>query len=140
VDDGICKPILLGNPELIQRNIEAYDLRLKIGENITVVDPRNNPDYERHVEEHYAAMCRKGVTPTYSRRVMTARTTQIAAVMVRCGDADAMICGVEGNFISHLHLRAGFDWGASRFERCGGGDDADFEARHVFPHRYARRR
>jgi malate dehydrogenase (oxaloacetate-decarboxylating)(NADP+) len=34
---------------------------------------------------------------------MTARTTQIAAVMVRCGDADAMICGVEGNFISHLH-------------------------------------
>ena len=103
VDDGICKPILLGNPELIQRNIEAYDLRLKIGENITVVDPRNNPDYERHVEEHYAVMCRKGVTPTYSRRVMTARTTQIAAVMVRCGDADAMICGVEGNFISHLH-------------------------------------
>lgn len=103
VDDGICKPILLGNPELIQRNIEAYDLRLKIGENITVVDPRNNPDYERHVAEHYAAMCRKGVTPMYSRRVMTARTTQIAAVMVRCGDADAMICGVEGNFISHLH-------------------------------------
>ncbi|WGZ94210.1 MAG: phosphate acyltransferase [Candidatus Thiothrix putei] len=45
----------------------------------------------------------KGVTPMYSRRVMTARTTQIAAVMVRCGDADAMICGVEGNFISHLH-------------------------------------
>ncbi|OQX07280.1 MAG: NADP-dependent malic enzyme [Thiothrix lacustris] len=103
VDDGICKPILLGNPELIQRNIEAYDLRLTIGENITVVDPRNNPDYERHVAEHYAAMCRKGVTPMYSRRVMTARTTQIAAVMVRCGDADAMICGVEGNFISHLH-------------------------------------
>lgn len=103
VDDGICKPILLGNPELIQRNIEAYDLRLKIGENITVVDPRNNPDYERHVAEHYAVMCRKGVTPMYSRRVMTARTTQIAAVMVRCGDADAMICGVEGNFISHLH-------------------------------------
>ena len=103
VDDGICKPILLGNRELIQQNINAYDLRLKIGENIEVVDPRDNPNFERHVEEHYAAMCRKGVTPAYSRRVMAARTTQIAAVMVRCGDADAMICGVEGNFISHLH-------------------------------------
>ena len=103
VDDGICKPILLGNPELIQQNIDAYDLRLKIGENIKVIDPRNNPDFERHVAEHYAVMCRKGVTPTYSRRVMAARTTQIAAVLVRCGDADAMICGVEGNFISHLH-------------------------------------
>ncbi|MGB3919166.1 NADP-dependent malic enzyme [Thiothrix litoralis] len=103
VDDGICKPILIGDPESIQRNITAYDLRLKIGKDIEVVDPRNNPHYEKHVAEHYAVMCRKGITPTYSRRVMTARTTQIAAVMVRCGDADAMICGVEGNFISHLH-------------------------------------
>ncbi|WML89273.1 NADP-dependent malic enzyme [Thiothrix lacustris] len=103
VDDGICKPILIGDPESIQRNITAYDLRLKIGKDIEVVDPRNNPNYEKHVAEHYAVMCRKGITPTYSRRVMTARTTQIAAVMVRCGDADAMICGVEGNFISHLH-------------------------------------
>ncbi|MEB4589722.1 NADP-dependent malic enzyme [Candidatus Thiothrix sp. Deng01] len=103
VDDGICQPILLGNPELIQRNIDAYDLRLKIGKNVQVVDPRNNPDFERHVAEHYAVMCRKGVTPVYSRRVMMARTTQIAAVLLRCGDADAMICGVEGNYISHLH-------------------------------------
>ncbi|EIJ34996.1 NADP-dependent malic enzyme [Thiothrix nivea] len=103
VDEGICKPILLGNPELIQQNIDAYDLRLTIGANIEVIDPRNNPDFERHVAEHYAVMCRKGVTPVYSRRVMAARTTQIAAVLVRCGDADAMICGVEGNYISHLH-------------------------------------
>lgn len=102
VDDGICHPILLGNPELIQQNIAAYALRLSIGDNITVIDPRNNPNFERHVAEHYAVMCRKGVTPAYSRRVMAARTTQIAAVMVRCGDADAMICGVEGNYISHL--------------------------------------
>lgn len=103
VDDGICKPILIGNPNNIQRNIDAYNLRLKIGENLEVVDPRNNPNYDKHVAEHYAVMCRKGVTPTYSQRVMTARTTQLAAVMVRCGDADAMLCGVEGNYISHLH-------------------------------------
>ncbi len=103
VDDGICKPILIGNPDNIQQNIQAYGLRLSIGHDIEVVDPRNNPNFQKHCDKHYEIMCRKGVTPAYARRVITTRTTQLAAVMVRCGDADAMICGVEGNFISHLH-------------------------------------
>jgi malate dehydrogenase (oxaloacetate-decarboxylating)(NADP+) len=103
VDDGICRPILLGDPANIQRNIDSYGLRLRVGEHIQVVDPRNNPHYQKHVDEYYQVMCRKGVTPAYARRMITSRTTQLAATMVRCGDADAMICGVEGNFISHLH-------------------------------------
>jgi malate dehydrogenase (oxaloacetate-decarboxylating)(NADP+) len=103
VDDGICKPILIGNPEKIQENIHNYSLRLKIGEDIEVVDPRNNPNYERHVDAYYKTMCREGITPAYAKRVIASRTTQLAAVMVREGDADAMICGVEGNFASHLH-------------------------------------
>lgn len=103
VDDGICKPILIGNPEIIQQNITNYSLRLKIGVDIEVVDPRNNPNYERHVDAYYQTMCREGITPAYAKRVIASRTTQLAAVMVREGDADAMICGVEGNFASHLH-------------------------------------
>jgi malate dehydrogenase (oxaloacetate-decarboxylating)(NADP+) len=103
VDDGICRPILIGDPNNIQRNIDSYGLRLRIGEHIEVLDPRNNPNYQKHVDEYYQLMCRKGVTPTYARRMVTSRTTQLAATMVRCGDADAMICGVEGNFTSHLH-------------------------------------
>ena len=103
VDDGICKPILIGNPDNIRRNIESYGLRLTVGKDIEVIDPRNNPNFQKHCDAHYEIMCRKGVTPAYARRVITTRTTQLAAVMVRCGDADAMICGVEGNFISHLH-------------------------------------
>ena len=103
VDDGICRPILLGDPANIQRNIDSYGLRLRVGEHIQVIDPRNNLNYQKHVDEYYQVMCRKGVTPAYARRMITSRTTQLAATMVRCGDADAMICGVEGNFISHLH-------------------------------------
>ena len=103
VDDGICRPILLGDPANIQRNIDSYGLRLRVGEHIQVIDPRNNSNYQKHVDEYYQVMCRKGVTPAYARRMITSRTTQLAATMVRCGDADAMICGVEGNFISHLH-------------------------------------
>lgn len=107
VDDGICQPILLGNPENIQRNIDEYGLRLKIGEDITVVDPNHAENNEKYLEEYYNVMKRSGVTPSYARRVITSRTTALAATMVRVGDADAMLCGVEGNYASHLHhLRA----------------------------------
>ncbi|WP_298609894.1 NADP-dependent malic enzyme [uncultured Thiothrix sp.] len=102
VDDGICKPILLGDPASIQQNIDNYGLRLKVGENIEVIDPRNNPEYQKHKVAYYELMCRKGITPSYSKRVIATRNTALAAIMVRSGDADAMICGVEGNFISHL--------------------------------------
>ncbi len=107
VDDGICKPILLGDPANIQKNITNYGLRLEIGKDIEVIDPRNNPHYERHYDEYYSVMCRKGVTPAYAKRVITSSNTPLATAMVRTGDADAMICGVEGSYVSHLeHIRA----------------------------------
>lgn len=102
VDDKICKPILLGDPASIQQNIDNYGLRLKVGENIEVIDPRNNPDYQKHKQAYYELMCRKGATPAYSKRAIATRNTALAAIMVRSGDADAMLCGVEGNYISHL--------------------------------------
>ncbi len=106
VDDGICKPILLGNPANIQANIESYGLRLKTGIDIEIIDPRNNPDIEKHQKTYYALTCREGVTPPFSQRVISSRNTPLAATMVRCGDADAMICGVEGSYLSHLyHIR-----------------------------------
>lgn len=106
VDDGICKPILLGNPKIIQQNIDFYQLRLKIGENIEVIDPRTHEDHERYVDEYYQLMCRKGITPSYANRVMVRKQSALGAMMVRLGDADAMICGVEGNYRLHLqHVR-----------------------------------
>jgi len=103
VDDGICKPVLLGDPKNIQANIDAYGLRLKIGENVDVIDPRNNPELERHRQAYYQATCRQGVTPSYSYRVITSSHTPLAAAMVITGDADAMVCGVEGAYLAHLN-------------------------------------
>ncbi len=107
VDDGICQPILLGAVENIEQNIKDFGLRLKIGRDIEVIDPRNNPHYERHRDTYYDLMKRTGVTPAYAKRVIGSRNTALAATMVRCGDADAMLCGVEGNYASHLrHIRS----------------------------------
>lgn len=102
VDDGTCKPVLIGNPDIIQQNIDDYNLRLTIGEHFEVIDPLNHPDMDGYIDEFYRLMCRKGVTPPYATQIVTTRHTTLASLMVRMGNADAMLCGVEGNYISHL--------------------------------------
>jgi hypothetical protein len=49
---------------------------------------------------------RKGVTPDAARTIVRTSNSAIAAVALERGDADAMICGVEGRFTTHLrHIR-----------------------------------
>ena len=49
---------------------------------------------------------RHGVTPDAARTVVRTNATVIAALAVMRGEADAMICGVEGRYMSHLrHVR-----------------------------------
>ena len=61
---------------------------------------------------------RRGVTPDAARTVVRTNATVIAALAVVRGEADAMICGVEGRYMSHLrHVREiiGFMPGVSDF-------------------------
>jgi malate dehydrogenase (oxaloacetate-decarboxylating)(NADP+) len=48
-------------------------------------------------------MERKGVSPDFARSLVRTRTTVIAALMLRRGEADAMLCGAIGQY--HRHLR-----------------------------------
>ncbi len=51
-------------------------------------------------------MQRRGVTPTTAKTIVRTSNTVIAALMVERGEADALICGVMGQYVYHLrHLR-----------------------------------
>ncbi len=102
VDDGICHPIILGRPDIIHSTITRSGLRLSIGEGFDVIDPYNNPDFERYSNAYYDLMKREGVSPDYARSVIRTRTTALAAMMVRLGEADAMLCGAQGSYERHL--------------------------------------
>ena len=45
---------------------------------------------------------RKGITPDAAKTLVRTNTTVIGALAVRRGDADALICGLEGRFQSRL--------------------------------------
>lgn len=103
VDEKIATPILVGRPEVIKQEINALGLRLIDGENITIIDPNNNPRYEEYSQHHYTTNQRNGISLELARRDVRRKTTLIASLMVELGDADGLICGTFGFY--HLHLK-----------------------------------
>ncbi|MCL1622991.1 NADP-dependent malic enzyme [Moraxella sp. Tifton1] len=103
VDEKIAKPILLGRPNVINQEIAALGLRLVDGQDITIIDPNNNPRYEAYCEHYYQQNQRHGVSPELARRDVRRKTTLHGSLMVELGDADGLICGTFGFY--HLHLK-----------------------------------
>ncbi|OBX49554.1 NADP-dependent malic enzyme [Moraxella nonliquefaciens] len=103
VDEQIAKPILIGRPEVINQEINNLGLRLVDGQNITIINPNNNPHYDRYAEHHYKTNQRGGISLELARRDVRRKTTLIGSLMVELGDADGLICGTFGFY--HLHLK-----------------------------------
>ena len=102
-DEGLALPILIGRREIIEARIEELQLRIRPDEHFRLVDPEDNPRYEAHWRAYHEIMMRRGITPEAAQRLMRTRTTALASIMVRLGEADAALCGPLGPF--RLHLR-----------------------------------
>ncbi len=102
IDEGLAQAILIGRRAVVAKRIEQLGLRLREGETIELVDPEDDPRYREYWSEYYRLMARKGVSPDLARTVLRTNTTAIAALMVRRGEADAMICGTFGRYEDHL--------------------------------------
>ncbi len=102
VDDSICRPLLLGRVDIIQSKIKEMGLRLTIGDGFDVLDPADNPDFDRHVDLYHRQMQRAGVSPEYASNVIRTRTTALGALLLRHFEADAMVCGTQGAYARHL--------------------------------------
>ena len=102
VDDGLAKPILVGRPEVIATRIERLGLRVEAGRDFEIVNPQSDPRYNTYWQAYHRLMERAGMSPDRARTVVRTNTTVIAALAVHLGDADAMLCGVEGRYQRHL--------------------------------------
>ncbi len=102
VDEGLAKPILVGRPEVVTPRIERFGLRLRPGRDFELVNPNSDPRFRDYWQDYYDLVQRKGVSVEYAKREVTRRPTLIGALMVRRGDADAMICGTIAQFSVHL--------------------------------------
>ena len=102
VREGIARPIVIGRKKVVAKRLRKLGIRLKPGDDFTLVDPENDPRYRDYWQFYHALVARRGVSVAAAQTVIRTNTTAIAACMVAKGDADAMICGAEGRFDHHL--------------------------------------
>ncbi len=102
VDEGVAKPILVARPEVLIPRIEKFGLRIRPGKDFEIVNPNSDPRFRDYWQEYHALVQRKGISVDYAKREVTRRTTLIGALMVRRGDADAMLCGATAQFSLHV--------------------------------------
>ncbi len=106
VDENLACPILVGRPEVIEKRIQRLGLNLVIGRDFGVINPESDPRFRELWSAYYELMGRDGVTPEMAKGVVRRDNTLIAAMMLRRGEADAMVCGISGSYEHHLgHAR-----------------------------------
>jgi malate dehydrogenase (oxaloacetate-decarboxylating)(NADP+) len=103
VDEKLAVPILVGRPAVIDRAIKRHGLRIRIGEHVTVVNPEFDQRYREYWRSYHALTQRDGVTVQYAKLEMRRRTTLIAAMLLKKGEADGLICGTISTTARHLH-------------------------------------
>ncbi len=99
----ICKPILIGRPAVIRQRMEELQLHFDLENDVEIVDLSDSKHAEKYSEYYHKITERDGVSPAYASQVVRTRGTALAALMVKYGEADAMICGVQGRYHSHLN-------------------------------------
>ncbi|MCS0501789.1 NADP-dependent malic enzyme [Ancylobacter mangrovi] len=106
VEEGLARPILIGRPSVIDTRLERFGLSIRPGVDFDLINPEDDPRYRDYVQTYVECAGRRGVTPELARTLVRTTPTVIAALAVIRGDADTMLCGVEGRFIRHLrHIR-----------------------------------
>jgi len=106
-DEGLAWPILVGRPAVIDMRIARAGLRLQRGVHFEVCDPENDPRFRAYWEAYHALMGRDGVSPEAAKAVVRRSNTLIGSLMVKRGEADALLCGLVGRYDQHLdHVRS----------------------------------
>ncbi|HET9049189.1 MAG TPA: NADP-dependent malic enzyme [Chiayiivirga sp.] len=102
VDEGLARPILIGRPAVIESRIQRLGLRIRAGEHFDLTNIDDDPRFSEYWQTYHEIMARHGIAPAAAKAVMRSRATAIAAVMVRRGEADALLCGIVGRYQKKL--------------------------------------
>ncbi|WP_439605715.1 NADP-dependent malic enzyme [Hydrogenophaga sp.] len=102
IDDQLALPILIGRPAVIEARIAKAGLRMKLGQDVQNVNPEDDPRFRQYWEHYHKLMGREGATPEVAKAAVRRSNTIIGSLMVSLGDADALICGLVGGYMTHL--------------------------------------
>jgi malate dehydrogenase (oxaloacetate-decarboxylating)(NADP+) len=94
IEEHIAVPILLGDRGTIEAKSRDLGLNLK---DVRIVDPSQSPLRKDYIQEFLRLRQRRGVTPSAASTLINDHNI-FASMMVRRGDADALVSGVTQHF------------------------------------------
>ena len=94
VDEGIALPILLGNPEQIERVALENSIPLA---DICIEDPATSPRREEYAQYLWSRRQRKGLSLGEAHQLLF-NGNYFGSVMVACEDADALVSGADMHY------------------------------------------
>ena len=102
LEEKLVRPILIGRPAVIEARIKRAGLRLQAGRDFELINPEDDVRFRQYWETYHEIKARDGVTPEMAKSTLRRSNTTIAALLVKLGDADGMLCGLVGRFDNHL--------------------------------------
>jgi malate dehydrogenase (oxaloacetate-decarboxylating)(NADP+) len=100
LDEGLCHPVLLGNPEIITQKAEKYGLDLGA---VTLKNPAGCPNLDDMAQRLFVERARKGYNYDKALR-MVQRPIHHGVMMLRSGEADGMVCGANRSYTDTLKI------------------------------------
>jgi len=88
-EEGLAKPILLGDEDAINERAEDLGLSLR---GVELLNPEVSPEMDEYVEKYLEIRRGKRISEAMARRILR-RPLYYGAMMVRVGDADGMVAG-----------------------------------------------
>lgn len=92
VELGIARPIVIGNKEEMERVANDLGLSLK---GVEIVEVKNSSKLEAYAEKLAELRAKKGMTVEKAREILLNDPNFFGAMMVKMGDADAMVSGSD---------------------------------------------
>ncbi|MCB1181951.1 NADP-dependent malic enzyme [bacterium] len=100
LDQGLCHPILLGDPEVIAERAEKYGVDL---EGLVIKNPAKGPKLEDKARLLFQERARKGYNYAKALR-MVKRPMHHGVMMLRANEADGMVCGADRSYVDTLRV------------------------------------
>ena len=106
LEERLAWPILIGRPEVIKDRIKRFGLTVQPNIDFEIIDPHDDPRYRDYVATYLKVAERKGVTPDAAKIIVRSSPSVIGALALYRGEADALLCGLDGRFSTRLeHIR-----------------------------------
>jgi len=104
LEEGTAVPILIGRPNVIETRLKRYGLKIRPHTDFEVINPEDDPRFRDYADLYFSLVGRSGVIPEAARTIVRTNTSVIGALALKRGDADALICGLEGRYERHLRV------------------------------------